>query len=526
MRSGRQSGWQAWGAAKIALIALVVLSLLTWEAWSAPAETPRKGGVLRVALDVELPSLDPQRDTAYVTRSVTGTIVESLFTLDEKYRVIPDLAQDHKVSEDGKRYEITLRRGVIFHNGSEMKSSYVVASLKRWLAISTPGRGLAKFITALEPKGNYAIEMTLSEPIGPLVLASLAFSYQFAAIHPKTEIDRIGNDGVMTHPLGTGPYKFVERRPDRYVKLQRWAVYRKRNENPSGYGGGKTAWVDEIIFSTVPEASVRVAGVEAGDYDFAVAIPQDDYRRLRNHPQIEPVIQFQGSTDIAFNNKAGLFTDRRIRQAFVAALDMEAIMKAAYGDSTFYRIDPSIMPKETAWWTDAGKESYNQRSPERARRLLQEAGYRNQPVRWMTTKERTLDIAVVAKAQLERGGFTIDLQQLEWATLLSRRRNPQVWDIFQTGFSIQPDPTQHLIFDCNWGALWCDPRKDQMVEGLKRELNPQRRMQLWTELQRYYWTEVPTVKIGDYFTLLIQRKHVKGYAGMNQQFFYNVWLAR
>lgn len=119
------------------------------------------------------------------------------------------------------------------------------------------------------------------------------------------------------------------------------------------------------------------------------------------------------------NHKQGLMTNKKLRQAFQAALEMDSIMSAALGNKEFYRLDGALFQKELpAFSSTVGVESYNQRNKDKARRLLKEAGYAGQPVRWLTTQEYEYmyKTALVAKQQLEEIGFKIDLQVLDWAT--------------------------------------------------------------------------------------------------------------
>jgi len=156
---------------------------------------------------------------------------------------------------------------------------------------------------------------------------------------------------------------------------------------------------------------VRLAGVESGTYHYSQVIKQDQYDRLLTTRSVEPRI-FSPSlwATAVLNHKQGLMTSKKLRQAFQAALDMEPIMAAAVGHPLFYRLDPGLWPPELVLWhSKAGGAAYNQKDKEKARRLLKEAGYTGQPVRWLTTQElgRFYKIALVAKQQLEEVGFRV-----------------------------------------------------------------------------------------------------------------------
>jgi len=493
---------------------------------SASAQEPVMGGTLRVALNSDPSNLDPHRSTAFITRVVLGSVVEGLFTLDAKYQPIPELATGFEISDDRLTYTITLRDGVTFHDGSAMTSEDVVASLNLWLALSSPGRRYSPDIASFEALDDTTVQFVFTRPIGAVLLSALAFSYQSPAILPAEQIAALGEGDLIQVPIGTGPYRIAEVQQGNQVRLERFDDYASRDEPIDGYGGGKTAYLDEVVLITSPEAAVRAAGLEAGDFDFALNLPSDSLPRFSANPDITLYTPYQGSLDFALNSSTGLMSDPLIRQAFVAALDMDQMMLAAFGDPSLYRVDGGLWPTETAWWTDAGTGNYNQKDIEKARSLLEQAGYDGTPVRWMTTRENAgyYETAVVAEQLLEQAGFVVELEIVDFATILSRRSDPTVWEVFQTGFSIQPDPTQYLVFDCNWPAFWCDEEKDRLVEVLAADRPFEDRYAAWQDLQTYYWEYLPAVKVGDYFNLYGSSNRVQGYPALNQVIWYNVWM--
>jgi peptide/nickel transport system substrate-binding protein len=188
--------------------------------------------------------------------------------------------------------------------------------------------------------------------------------------------------------------------------------------------------VDTLLFRYIPDDSVRMAALESGDVDITWGT-HEAYDRLKAHPDLKVQIEKPGVKFVtALNKQKGLFAKMKLRQAVLAALDMEPILRAAVGHPQFYRLDSSLSHKEEPWWTDAGGELYNQNNPEKARRLLKEAGYRGEPVRYMAAYDAVAQhrVAPATKQQLEAVGFTVELQLMEWSTLARLRRNPDLWD--------------------------------------------------------------------------------------------------
>jgi len=157
---------------------------------------------------------------------------------------------------------------------------------------------------------------------------------------------------------------------------------------------------------------------------------------------------------------------------------------------------------------------------------LQEAGYNGQPVRWISTKEYQwmYKNALVAKQQLEGAGFKVDLQVVDWATLVQRRNKPEVWDVFSTGITFNPEPAFSTGTLCNWPGWWCLEAKEQWMEALARESDVKKRRAMWEKVQMLFHEDVGRVKFGDFFGLTAVRKEVQGYRPSNEMNLWNVWL--
>ena len=512
-------------ARRTLILALLGVAMAT--ASVCAQEAPRAGGVLKAAMIGEPPSLDLHWTTAVIVQQVMGNVYETLYTYDRNLQPIPFLAEGHTVSDGGRGYTIALRKGVRFHNGKEMTSADVVASLARWGRLASNGKVLWRNVEAIEAKDPYTLAIHLKEPSGSF-LYFLADYNNAAAIYPKDVIEATG-DAQLKQLIGTGPYRFVEHKPDRHIKLARFKEYSARPEPANGLGGKRTAWVDEILFLPVADVAVRLAGVETGEYHFAQQIKQDQYDRIKSLPALEPRIVKPGNWSTAvLNHKQGLMTNRKLRQAFQAALDMEPIMAAGFGHRDFYRLDGSVFFKEQIWHSTAGLAGYNQKDKAKARRLLAEAGYKGEPVRWITTQEYEwmYKNALVAKQQLEEVGFKIDLQVVDWATLVQRRNKPELYDVFSTGITLAADPALTASLKCDWPGWWCQEEKDRLYGELVRESDTAKRKALIDRIQAIFYDDVGRIKFGDSFSLDVARKDLRGdFRASPVLFFWNAWLA-
>jgi peptide/nickel transport system substrate-binding protein len=511
------------------LAALVLLALGV----GGPALAQKKGGVLRIGIIGEPPALDAHWTTATLTSNMSAHLYEGLYTLDDNRRPIPMLAEGlPAVSRDGLTYTFKIRPGVKFHNGKELSSEDVVASLTRWGQQSVYGRVVfAQVAEPLRAVDRHTVEMRLKER-SAVVLISLAVPGNAAVIYPKDIAERFKPQEKITEFVGTGPFKFAEWKPDQYIRMVRFDDYQARAEKPNGYGGGKTAYVDELRWVPVPDVATRVAQIETGELDFVEQLTIDSYDRLSKNPSVRPVIAKPAFWLVAvFNKKEGLMTNQKLRQAWQAALDLEPIMRNVAGNRReFYRIDCSIMFQEMAeWHVKLPGMPCNERNKEKAKKLLQEAGYKGEPIRFMTTQEYKwmYDFALLTKQQLEDAGFVIDLQVVDWATLVKRRNNPKEYDVFTTGTGMFYDPTHPDFLTATWPGWTSDEEILRNQAELARETDPKKRYAIWEQQHRAFYEKAPVARYGDLHGLHAARSHVKGYNERLEWIrFQNVWLDR
>jgi hypothetical protein len=155
------------GCYRLAALSLIALFCSTTPLGAQPPrEQPRFGGVLKVAMIGEPPSLDPLWNAVVITRQIMRHVFETLYTVDEDWSPIPYLAEGHTVTDGGRQYTITLCKGLRFHNGKETTAADVVASLNRWGRMATGGKALWKSVEAVAAKGPYEVVIHLKEPSG------------------------------------------------------------------------------------------------------------------------------------------------------------------------------------------------------------------------------------------------------------------------------------------------------------------------------------------------------------------------
>ena len=514
-----------WAYSMILLVFLGLLAASPVVAMGAES-TPVYGGQLVVAMPAEPSHFDMHKSTLNYGRYIAWHVNEQLFAVDANFQPTPMLAKSYTVSEDGLIYTILLREGVLFHNLKEMTSEDVVASLQRTVALKSL-IGAAK-IKEVRATGKYSIEIELSEPMGSLIFA-LSEVRKGAAIYPKETIDAVGTTGIITDYIGTGPYTFAEWRKAQYVLLKRFDQYSARAEEPNGYGGGKTAYLDEIKFMFVSEPSVRAIGIQAGDFHFAWPLTADDNARLRNDSNVVSLVSAPFYLTVILSNAStvGLSGNREFRRAVQAAVDCEEIMAGLFGDPQIWRLDPGFMWIETAWHSDVGIELYNQANPQKAREILAAMGYNGEPVRMITSSEEAviLNSCLILKQQLEAAGINIVLETYDMATSKNVQKDPNAWDICTLDSTYRSHPLSLTSIYASATTAWSLPEKDVLVNALMSEADPVKAFEIWEEIQGLFYSEVPLVKVGDYFDYIGMSADVQGYMNTPEYFFWNVWLS-
>ena len=494
------------------------------HAAATSAGPPKKGGVLKVGFWAEPGVLDPVFTTRYQTLDVVCNFFEGLFADSAKYSPKPMLAESYETSRDGKLVTIGLRKGVTFHNGKEMTSADVLASLKRWQAIGANGSMVAKRIDEIRAKDKHTITVAFNKATG---LFPTYLSLPDSTIVPE-EVANAAGKQAMKDLIGTGPFKFVEHLPDRHIRAVRFDNYAARPDESDGMAGRKTAYFDEVRWVVANEAAVRADGLTTGEYDFAGILSWTSYERLKTDPNLAlHLTKPYEWLAIHLNKKQGMFTNLKMRRAIQKIANLEPANRAAFRSPEFYRLDPGITSRETALYSDVGKEMFNRPNLDEAKALLKEAGYQGAPVVWMTNKESqaNYDLALTFKGQLEAAGMTVDLQVMDSATLRARREKPELWNAFITGHPAQLHPVMHVFLNARWPGWWENEKKDKLVDAILSEADPKKAYGLVEDLQRLVYEDAALVKTGEYFILHGARKALKGYASMLRPFFFNVWLA-
>jgi peptide/nickel transport system substrate-binding protein len=500
-----------WGAV-VALLALSTLGL----ARAVSAQT-----VLRAGLNSDILSTDPGTRRDENTDAVLLHVVEGLVATRENLSVGPMLADHWTVSEDGRIYTFSLRRGVVFHNGAPLTSGDVVWSLERYLNPATGWRCLAEFtnggigrIVAVTAPDPLTVVVELERP-APLFLATLARADCGGT--GITHRDSVDPQGHWRTPIGTGPFQLTAWRHNEYVELTRFDRYAARPGPRDGNTGGKHALTDKIRFMVIPDSSAARAALLRGSLDVLDNLAPQELAGLRGKPGVR--LETFPTLDlylIRFQTNDPLLQDERLRRAIALTIDTPALARAAtWGTGT---PDNSPVPAASPFY---GPAEARLRKPDlaEARQLLQESGYHGQPIQLMTNHRypKMFDAAVLVQAMAAQIHVNFEIQTLDWATQLALY-NSGAYQAMSFAYSARLDPALHfgaLIGDKahNPIKIWDTPRARALLRQSIEAADPATRQAAFDALQADFMREVPGIVLFNSGRITALRNNVSGYQG-------------
>lgn len=480
---------------------MMAVMLLTLMASPSAIAAEEESTVLRVAVENEPNTLDNQVVTNDCASTIGQHIFETLYTYDEDYNTVPLLAESDETLEDGKVVKITLRQGVTFHNGKEMTAEDVYASLTRWLEYGSRSSQMREYIDSIEVEDAYTITLNFKQPYSPWKNL-FAFINGGPAIYPKEVAEAATQEPISEDQyIGTGPYRFVEHEQARYFKLEKYEDYAARDEEAEGLSGDRTGQMDEIDFIPVANASTRINGLLAGDYDYVRIATSDMYEDLSANKDV--VVSINKGTKMPlmfFNSKAGIFKDNyKLRQAVLTALDMEEIMSIAVGPEELWDLNGSINPEWNMFYSEEGIDTWNQADPEKAQQMAEEAGYQGEPIVILinNTQQLHVDICTVIAQQLESAGFNVDAQRLDAAAQQAKRADETQWDIHFTHHIFSPEPIIYNWMNAGYAGWWDTEEKRDLVSKYVAETDPEKQAKIWSDIQALTYEQIPVIKTGD-----------------------------
>ncbi len=409
-------------AGKIAGAVLVLLLLsVTLGMGSVAAQRP-----LTIAIPTDPDSFDPHRSVAAATGEIAFNIYEGLVKAGPDGSIQPALASHWTASADGLQYTFELR-SASFHNGQPVTSTDVVYSLNRLRDPEISQRAGEYAVIADVVAEDSAVVIELSQPHGPF-LASLA--EVAAAIIPE------GADDLAQNPVGSGPYQFVQWRPNQEVRLQRFEEH----------------WADElphfaqVVFAIIPDDNSAILSLKAGQIDVIPRLDPSLAHQVTDDPQLQVIPGPMNLVQLlVMNNKRPPFDDVRVRRALAMAVDRDEIITgAAWGHGT--ALYSGLSPAMEVYFQE-GLEQTNPHDLTAAQELLADAG--QEDLRFTLDLPAPYQIHVqtgeILAQQLAAIGVQVELNIIEWGTWLERVYSQRNYDATIVGLAGRLDPHSVLV---------------------------------------------------------------------------------
>jgi peptide/nickel transport system substrate-binding protein len=504
----------------------LAIGALSWLPKAALGD-PKKGGVLAYATVSGPGGLDPHVSSSAVELEVIHNVFEPLVSLDNQNATKTMLAASATVSADSKTYTFQLRRGVKFHNGDEMTSADVQASMERYGKISPNAKNLAG-VDRYETPDPYTFIIQLKEPNVVLLDVMKAPIFPFMIL-PAAQKDKPAR-GVDV--IGTGPFQLAEWVKDSHLVIKRFDGYSPDLSSPGrdGYAGRKTVYLDAVNYRFMPEATTRIAALQTDEVQLAGSIPFELRGKIEERPDLAIREIFPlGGTYIIVNSQYGLTANRAFREAITAAIDISEISEAVGGIN---KPNPWMSYPNTPYYpgNQIAAPWYDQKNPEKAKDLLQKAGYKNEKLiietngnyQWMRST-----MLVVAE-QLKTAGVNVDVRIVDWTTNASHmQQGSGEWNLSTTLFG-----PEHILGPQQWRPLIYafsnikgNDTLDAAYKAFFAEPDLEKRRAIWVNIQQEVLGGGYMIKLADTGRLTAYAKKLKGqsdYAGILQ--LWDLWL--
>lgn len=377
-------------------------------AW-AQSETIKRGGTITVARTDEALSLDQFVVSDNGSIYNIAQITEPLITPDATGRGLePGVAESWAMAEDGLSIELTIREGIKFSNGNRVTPEDVIFSLTKAADPQGPFGFAFEPVTSIDKTGERKVKLTLSTPYAALESTLSLFA---AGIVSKADYEK-DPEAFGKAPVGTGPFMV-----ESYERGSQVVMVANPHYWKMGADGKPLPYVDRVVLRYVPESNSRVLGLQNGDFDAALAIPLNQAASVEAMDGINLEVSPSFRLDYVYINSAKApFDDPRIRLAVNYAANREAILKAVYFG--YGEIPNSYMPKVANWSDKVEKIPFD---IEKAKQLVQEAGYDGTPIQLMvdTGNASFRTAATILQQGWQQAGLNVEIVEFDVGTAFS-----------------------------------------------------------------------------------------------------------
>jgi peptide/nickel transport system substrate-binding protein len=495
---------------------------------------------LRFIPQADLTGLDPVWTAVYVTRNHAYMVFDTLYGQDSHYGIQPQMVEGHQVEDDGRLWRLTLRPGLMFHDGAPVLARDAVASIRRWARRDAFGGTLMETTAALSAPDDRTIQFRLHKPFPFLPEALGKIGINMLPIMPE----RLANTDPFKHVteiVGSGPFRFLadERVAGARVAYERFAAYHPREAGtPDWTAGPKIVHFDRVHWNIIPDAATAAAAMQRNEADWWEQPVFDLLPMLRKSPDLNITsVEVTGNIGLLrLNQLHPPFDNPAIRHALWGALDQGDFMAAVVGDTpNASRTGIGFFAPGTPMASEAGMGVLaGPRDAAAAARAIKAAGYNGEKIAVMTPTDypRIDALCNVAADMLTRCGLNVELQATDWGTVIQRRTSKAPvdqggWSTFITTLTgaDMTNPAGSLALRGNGQNAWLGWPTAPELERLRAEwlaatsLAEQKRIA--AEIQAQAFTDVPFLPLGQFFQPTVMNRSLTG-ALQGMSLFWNV----
>src|SRR5256885_10885019 len=429
-------------AALALMLALAASALLT-----QPAAAQQK--TLRFVPEADLRSLDPIWTTAYITRNYGYMVYDTLFAVNDKFEVQPQMVDKWSLSGDKLTYTFALRDGLKWHDRQPVKPADCIASVERWAKRDALGQKLAELTDSWTAVDDKTFTLKLKKPFS-LNLDALANPSSNCPFIMPERVAKTDAFTQITESVGSGPFKMVKEEwvPGNKVVFVKNADYVPRKEPPSWASGGKVVKVDRVEWIYIPDSATAAAALNAGEVDWWQQVPPDLVPLLTRNKDIkvENTDPLGSMGMIRFNQLHPPFDNPKMRQALLYLVNQQDYVLAIAGDVKNGHPCYSYFTCGTPLASEVGAEPLKgKRDFEKAKQLIKEAGYKGAQIVLISATGQPIvhSQSLLTAETLRKLGLNVELQAGDWGTLITRRTSKEPvekggWSIFHT-WLVGPD---------------------------------------------------------------------------------------
>jgi peptide/nickel transport system substrate-binding protein len=493
---------------------------------------------LKVVMHSDLKIVDPIWTTAYITRNHGYMIYDTLFAMDEKGEIKPQMVEKYTESPDKLTYVFTLRDGLVWHDGAPVTAEDCIASIKRWAARDATGQKMMTFVDTMTAGDAKTFTVKLKEPTGLLIFGLGKPSSNVPFMMPKRVADTDPNQQISVF-IGSGPFVFKtdEWKPGDKAVYVKFDKYKPRSEPASGLSGGKVVKIDRVEWIAISDQQQAVNALLAGEIDYIEAPSHDLIPLLKGDKNITLVEwnPLGNQYTMRPNHLQKPFDNPKARQALLYALNQKDFLDATIGNPDYYKTCKAMFVCGSPLASEKGMEDKLTSNFQKAQALLKEANYDGSPIVLLhsTDLQVLTNLAPVAKSLLEKAGFKVDMQSMDWQTVVARRvkkdpANAGGWHAMLTTWVsadiLNPVMAGFMNASCDKAMFgWpCDQQLEKLRDDYARATDPAKQKEIAEAVQVREAEVVTHIHLGQWYQAGAARKGVTGFMVAPAPVYWNV----